>query len=256
MRRFPLVARAVLALASAALPVRAQVPAAAGLPSAQALVARYVEAIGGRAAVEGLPARWERGRIEMPAQGLVIAYELWAARGRQVTRSELQGLGTLWAGVDGEVGWTVNPATGPQLLDGTALHQARQGADPLAALHPERYVAALQTVEEADFGGARCYRVRVTTQWGESYDEFFDKTTGLIAGGIRQVATAQGNVEVTAQITEYRTVAGVRIPRVTRARMMGMEMVNTVDTTAVQEVPDSVFVLPPQIRALRAPPPR
>jgi len=253
MRRFPLVARAVVALASAAMPVRAQVPAAAELPSAQVLVARYIEAIGGRAALEGLPGRWERGRIEMPAQGLVIAYELWAARGRQVSRSELQGLGTLWAGVDGEVGWTVNPATGPQLLDGTALHQARQGADPLAALHPERYVAGLQTVEEADFGGARCYRVRVTTPWGETYDEFFDKSTGLLAGGIRQVASAQGNVEVTAQITEYRTVAGVRIPRVTRARVMGMEMINTVDTTAVQEIPDSVFVPPPQIRALRAP---
>jgi hypothetical protein len=256
MRRFPLVARAVLALASATLPVRAQVPATAELPGAQALVARYIEAIGGRAAVEGLPARWERGRIEMPAQGLVISYELWAARGRQVTRSELQGFGTLWSGVDGEVGWIVNPATGPQLLDGTALQQARQGADPLAALHPERYVAALQTVEETDFGGARCYRVRVTAQWGESYDEFFDKSTGLLAGGIRQQASAQGNVEVTAQITEYRTVAGVRMARVTRARVMGMEMVNTVDTTAVQEIPDSVFVPPPQIRALRAPPPR
>jgi hypothetical protein len=253
MRRFPLAARAVLALASVATPVLAQLPATAELPSAQVLVARYIEAIGGRAAVELLPGRWERGRIEMPAQGLVISYELWAARGRQVTRSEVQGIGTLWAGVDDELGWTVNPATGPLLLDGTALQQARQGADPLAALHPERYVAALQTMEEADFGGTRCYRVRVTTQWGESYDEFFDKSTGLLAGGIRQQASAQGNVEMTAQITEYRTVAGVRIPRVTRVRVMGMEVINTVDTTAVREIADSVFVPPPQIRALRAP---
>jgi hypothetical protein len=48
-------------------------------------------------------------------------------------------------------------------------------------------------------------------------------------------------------------VAGVRIPRVTRVRVMGMEVINTVDTTAVREIADSVFVPPPHIRALRAP---
>jgi hypothetical protein len=168
-----------------------------------------------------------------------------------VTLTEMPGVGTIRAGYDGEVGWAVNPAMGPQLLDGAQLQQARQSADPLAALHPERYVASMQTVEETDFGGARCYRIRVTAPWGETYDEFFNKETGLPQGSVRRVASAQGDVEIRSQITEYHAVAGVRMPRVTRAEMMGMQIVNRVDSTDVRAVPDSVFALPPEVRALR-----
>jgi len=244
-------AAATLVLLPALLAAQAARPAV--LPTAQALVARYVTAIGGRAALEQMPGRWERGRIEIPAQGLSMSLETWAAGGRLITRTEMPGLGVVHTGFDGEVAWGSSPATGPSLLDGTMLHQMHQGADPLAALHPDRYVQSMQTVEETDFGGARCYRVRVTTPWGETYDEFFDAATGLLAGAVRQQASLQGSVEVNSRVTEYRTVAGVRLPRVTRASMMGMEMVTTVDTTEVRTVPDSVFALPPEIRALRAP---
>ena len=221
--------------------------------AAESLVARYVEAIGGRAAIEQMPGRWERGRVEIPAQGMNLSYELFAAANRMVQVTVIPGLGTIRSGFDGEVAWSINPAVGPQVLDGTQLQQSREGADPLAALHPERYVSAMQTLEETDFGGARCYRVRVTTPWGESYDEFFNKETGLIQGGIRQQISPQGSLEITAQITEYHTAGGVLLPRVTRARVMGMELVNTVDSTEVRAIPDSVFALPPEIRALRPP---
>jgi zinc protease len=232
---------------------RAQAPAASSLPTAQALVARSVEAIGGRAAIERLPARWESSRIEIAGQGLSIAVQLFMSGNRIVTLSEMPGLGTIRSGFDGEVGWAINPAVGPQVLDGNQLQQARQGADPLAVLHPERYVASMQTIEETDFGGGRCYRVRVTTPWGETYDEFFNKETGLPQGSVRRQSSPQGDVEITARITEYRTVAGVRLPRVTQAEMMGMQIISTVDSTEIRAIPDSVFALPPEVRALRPP---
>lgn len=231
----------------------AQAPTAGALPTAQALVARSVEALGGRTAIEQLPARWERSSIEIPAQGLSVAVQMFFSGNRIVTLSEMPGLGTIRSGFDGAVGWAINPAMGPQILDGIQLQQARQSADPLAVLHPERYVAGMQTVEETDFGGGRCYRVRVTTPWGETYDEFFNKETGLPQGTVRRQASPQGDVEITAQVTEYRTVAGVRLPRTIRAEMMGMEIINRVDSTEIRAIPDSVFALPPEIRALRPP---
>ena len=250
--RLPLAGAAVaLALLPGLAP--AQVPAATTLPTAQAVVARHVEASGGRAAVEALPARWERGRIEIPAQGINITFEMFLSGNRMLMNSEMPGLGTIRTGFDGETGWAINPAMGPMVLDGNQLQQARQSADPLSILHPERYVASMQTVEETDFAGARCYRVRVTTPWGESYDEFFNRDTGLLQGTVRRQASPQGEIELTSRIAEYHTVAGVRMPRVTRAQMMGMEVVNTVDSTDVRAIPDSVFALPPEIRALRPP---
>jgi len=242
---------ALAALALAPVLLRAQVPAAGALPTPQSIVARYVEALGGREALERFPGRWERGRIEFPAQGMVVTLELWAAGGRQVSRSELAGLGVMRAGFDGEVAWGISPATGPSIQEGPGLQQARQLADLLAALHPERYVASMQTVEETDCGGARCHRLRVTTPWGETYDELFDAASGLLVGGVRRISSPQGPVEATTQIVEYRSVGGVRLPRVTRVRTLGVEMTTTIDTTEVGAIPDSVFALPPEIRALR-----
>jgi zinc protease len=232
---------------------RAQAPATGALPTPQAVVARSVEALGGRTAIEHLPARWERSHIEIPAQGLSISMQMFVSGNRLLSLAEMPGVGTIRSGFDGEVGWAVNPALGPQLLDGNQLQQARQSADPLAVLHPDRYVASMQTVEETDFGGARCYRVRVTTPWGETFDELFNKETGLPQGSVRRQASPQGDVEITAQIAEYRTVAGVRLPREVRAEMMGMQIINRVDSTEIRAIPDSVFALPPEVRALRPP---
>jgi hypothetical protein len=241
----------VAALAAPSAPLAAQAVPGGDLPAPESLVARYVEAIGGRAAVERFPSRWERGRAELPAQGITFVWESLTGGGRLATRSEMPGLGTVRTGFDGEVAWSINPAAGPMILEGKAAQQMRQAADPLAALHPDRYVASMRTVEETDFAGARCYRVRVTTPWGESYDELFDKATGLLKGGTRQQASPQGDIAITSEIAEYRTVAGVRLPRVTRARMMGMELVTTVDSTELRSVPDSALSAPPEIRALR-----
>ena len=241
------------AVLCAACPARlaAQQTPAAGLPPARTVIARYVAAIGGREAIARLPARWERGRQEVVSAGVTLRYELFAAPNRQFTRSEMPGLGEVTSGVDGPVAWLVDPATGPILLEGLALQQARQGADPLAALHPARYVASAETVGDTTFGGARCWKVKITTTWNEEYDEFFSAETGLLQGTTRAQVSAQGSVAVTSQIVAWRTVAGVRLPRVTRTRAMGAEIVSTVDSTEVRTVPDSVFALPPGVRALR-----
>jgi len=246
----------VAALAAAPCTLAAQAAPGGALPAPDSIVARYVEAIGGRAAVERQPARWDRGRVEIAAQGLTLTWEAFSGGGRLSTRSELPGFGVIRTGWDGEVAWSLNPAAGPSILEGNAALQMQQGADPLAVLHPARYVASMRTVEETDCGGARCWRVRVTTPWGESYDELYDTATGLLRGTVRRQSTPQGDIEVVSEITEYRTVAGVRLPRVSRARMMGMEMLTTVDTSEVRTIPDSALAAPPEIRALRGGPPR
>lgn len=234
-------------LAPAAL--RAQV---AATPSAESLVERYVVALGGRSAIERAPGTWQRGRVEVAAQGIQITFEVYTAPLRLNMASQMPGMGTIRSGYDGQVAWAMNPATGPMILEGTAANQLRQSIDPASILHAPAYVAAMQTVEATDFGGARCWKVRITTAWNEEYFEFFNAETGLLQGTVRRQASAQGDIEVSSVIGEYHTVGGVRMPRVTRSSMMGMEIVTTVDSAQSRVIPDSVFALPPEIRALRA----
>ena len=246
--------RAAPALAAAlaaalALPARAQEPAAAA-PDPRAVLAHFVAAVGGAEALARTTPRRETGRMEIAAANLTVRYEAWYADGRTYTRSEMPGLGVVRTGFDGAVAWVINPATGPALLEGVALRQAAQAADPLAAVHPARFVAGLEALADTVFEGEACHALRVTTAWGERYSEFFDRETGLLAGSLRTQVTPQGSIPVTSHVVEWRTVGAARLPGVTRTRMLGREFVSTVDSTVLGPVPDSLFALPPEIHAL------
>lgn len=228
------------------------------LPTAEDIHVRYIQAIGGREAIERQGSRVEYGRFELPAQGMRGTFVLYSAPpNRQRTILELPGLGSVTGGYDGETGWSINPATGPLLLDGNGLNQMRQAADLLGLLHPERYVASAQTVADTVFEGQRAYRVRVETVWGERYHEYYDPATGLLAGNTRAQSSAMGEVEVTTIIESWRTFGGLKIADRVRQRVMTIEQVFVADSILAVPVPDSVFALPPAIRTLReAQPPR
>jgi hypothetical protein len=224
----------------------------AGLPSAEAIRERYVQALGGRDAIERQGSRVEYGHLELPAQGMRGTFVLYTAPpNRQLTVIELPGLGSITGGFDGETGWSNNPATGPIVLDGNALNQMRQGVDLHGLLHPERYVTRAETVADTVFAGRRAYRVRVQTVWGESYHEYYDPETGLLAGNTRTQSTAMGDIEATTIIESWRMVDGLKIAERLRQRVMSIEQVFVSDSIIARPVPDTMFVLPPALRALR-----
>ena len=241
-----------LATLPAALAAQAPPPPPGGLPSAAQLQDRFLGAIGGRDAIAGQPGRYERGRFEIQSQGIRGTFELWMAPpNRQALRIELPGLGTITGGYDGEVGWSINPATGPSLLTGLQLDQTRQGADLHAALHPERYIARSETVADTVFEGRRSFKVLIETVWNERYHEFYDAETGLVTGVIRRQASPMGELEAVTLLEDWRPLGPLLQPRRQRQRLLGIEQLLVTDSIAVGTPRDSVFALPPEIRALR-----
>ncbi len=244
-------ARPVAALAALVL-LPFVLAAQAPLPSAAQLGDRFIAAIGGRDAIAAQPARYERGRFEIPSQGMTGTFELWMAPpNRQALRVELPGLGTITGGYDGEVGWSLNPAMGPSLLTGLQLDQTRQSADLHAALHPERYVTSRETVADTVFEGRRSFKVRMVTVWNETYHEFYDAETGLVGGVVRRQASPMGELEAVTVLEDWQRTGALLQPRRQRQRLLGIEQVLVTDSVALGAVRDSVFVLPPEIRALR-----
>ena len=239
-----------LLVVAAAGPTRAQTP----LPTGKQVFDRYVETIGGRDAIAKQTARWIWGRFDIPSQGIKGPIQIAAAApDRLYTHVEIPGIGTSTSGFDGETGWAMNPAMGPMLMDGMALNQLRQQADFHSALHPERYVAAMDVVAEVDFDGRGCYQVKVRTTWGEEYTEYFDRTSGLLVGAVRKQSTPMGELEATTTVDDYQLYGGVKVPRSIRLKTMGIEQVIQVDSVSVAPIPDSVFALPAAIRALKKP---
>ena len=238
---------AALAVAAAQSIGQAQ----AALPDGRSVIEKFITAIGGRDAILRQTARHVVGKMEMPAQGIAGDIDIWAeAPSKMVVSATIAGIGSIRRGYDGTVGWSTNPMTGPMLLDSLELKQVQQGADFYGALYPESMIKAIETVGDTTFDGKPCYKVKVTTTWGEEYAEFFEKETGLQAGGIRTQATPQGDIEAVTVQSDWRPVDGVLMPFKSVQRMMGMEQIVTLTSVETATPPDSVFALPPEIKAL------
>lgn len=220
-------------------------------PSGREVINRFIEAIGGRDAVLAQGGRHIFMKLEIPAQGMSGDLEVYTQPpNKMLATVSIAGIGEMRQGFDGTTGWMMNPMVGPMVMDSLQLQQMRQNADAYSYLYPDEMIASLETVGTETFEGATCYNVKVTTTWGESYNEFFDTTTGLQVGSRRQQESPMGSMESTTIVSDYRDLDGLKAPFKTVVRTMGVDQVLTVDSAKVVTVPDSVFALPPEIRVL------
>jgi len=226
-------------------------PAIAPSLEAGTVYERVVEALGGRAALEQYTSAHAYGEFSLPAQGIQGDVEIFTAVPNLfLVQVDIPGIGTVRTGYDGEVGWTVNPATGPMIMEGNQLDQMRQQADFLGPLNVEAYVDSASVVEETEFGGKMCQKVRVVTKWGEEYFEFYDVATGLPAGSIRTQESPMGGIETTSVLSDYKDFGGILGASRTVQSMMGMDQIITVNTVEYDTVDSTVFELPSEIKAM------
>lgn len=230
-----------------AMPAHAQ----GTLPSGREVVNRFIEAMGGRDVVLAQSGRHMTGTFDIPSQGMSGALDVYGQPpNKMLVRVTIQGIGEITSGFDGTTAWAINPMMGPMVLDSLQAQQTRQQADFYSALYPEEQITSLETVADTTFEGTGSYQVKVTTAWGETYHEFFDKENGLMLGSQRNQASPMGNVDILTMVSDWRTVEGMRVPFKSVQRTMGIEQVVTITQVEVMSVPDSVFVLPPEIQAL------
>jgi hypothetical protein len=226
-------------------------PAIAPSLAAHAVYERMVEAVGGRAALEQYTSARAVGEFSLPAQGIQGDVEiLTAAPNYFLLEVEIPGIGTVRSGFNGEVGWSLNPATGPMILDGNQLNQMRQQSDFLGPLNVEAYVDSASVVEETEFAGVMCQKVRVVTNWGEEYFEFYDVATGLPAGNIRTQESPMGAMEATTVVSDYKDFGGVLGASRIVQSVMGMDQIITITTVEYETVDLAVFELPDEIKAM------
>lgn len=221
------------------------------LPEARKIVDRYVEAIGGEDLIRSMNGQRIIGRMEVPAQGIGGDLEVYAAAPDKVLlKIEVPGLGAIASGFDGQVGWTINPAMGPMVLEDRQLDQMRQQADFYGALHREEFIASMETVEKTEFEGHAAYKVKVVTTWGEEYFEFFDAESGLMVGQQRTQASPMGDIPTTNVMSDYKEFDGLLVPTRSVQRMMGIEQVISVTSIEAWKPDAATFALPPEIKAL------
>ena len=251
-----LVALAVLPLVGTAQQATsAQQPASAAasaaLPPAKEILDRHLKAIGGRAAILARSSSRTTGKIEMPASGVSGTFEMYAAKpNKSLTRISLPGVGDIQEGFDGTVGWSMNPMTGPTLMQGVQLEQRRLDSDFYPDLGQENRYESMTTIERTTFDGRDCYKVRLVRKGGGEDVQFYDVKTGLRAGSVISRETPMGTITATSTETDYKPFGGVLQPTRMTNTAMNLQQVMTVETFEYDKVDPSVFALPDPIKAL------
>ena len=122
-----------------AIPAIAQDAATAtALPKAAEIVAKHVEAVGGREKLEAMKSSVSEGSFEMPAMGLKGDFTIKLMSGKFAFEMDLPGIGPIARGTDGENAWEVSAAGGgARLLKGIEKKQLIQQAELAAELKME-----------------------------------------------------------------------------------------------------------------------
>jgi len=240
-----------LGLAALALAVQAGAAAAQQLPPAAEVVEKYVQAIGGHAAAARFTARHVTAEMSMPAMGMTMTMETWTARpNRAFSKMEMSGM-AITSGFDGTTAWVNSPMSGPKILDGPEFKQAFDNANFDNNVDFARVFPTMETIGERTVDGHACWNVRMVSANGTEVQNCFDKETGLLVGSISHQHSQMGEVTADIVMSDYKEFDGLKLPTRMTMTMGPQQVVTTIKSVSHAPVADSIFALPPEIKALQ-----
>jgi len=230
---------------------RAEDPAA--LPTGKDLMEKFIAATGGRAAYEKLTNRTVETRFDIPKldmSGNITVIQ--AAPNKIYSKQELPGFGVTERGSDGEIVWDRNPATGVRIIDGPERDAVLRELTFNSELIWESLYKSAETVGIEDVGGKPAYKVKLVSNDNMVTHQYFDKESGLLVRTETTVPTQQGNLPMTATVSEYKEFDGIKIPVAVNQEVAGIAMTLTIDKVQHNtQIPPGTFDLPDDVKKLK-----
>jgi len=236
---------AVPARARHAPPLAAERPEAP--PTAEQVLAAYVDATGGRAARDGLVAMRMHGTFTIEKLGISGPMDvIMEAPGRARTTIDLGRLGRQEQGCDGDVAWQKSES-GVRILSGAERDRALRTSTIHNELLWRQLYKSVVLVGDAQIDGRPAWKLALTSPDGEIEHRYFDKQSHLEVASERTITTERGAVAALNRVVAYGQFGPVRMPKTIRQTMQtGLEI-----TIAVQDVewnpplPPEAFQPPP-----------
>jgi len=229
-----------------AAPAQPAVPTNDKLPEGKEVLAKFVKATGGVEALEKFKTRVTEGTMEMKPMGINAKFKLVQASPVQMKMTlEIDGMGTVEQGTDGTRAWEDNPMSGPRLLSGDELEEAKRQADFLIDAHPEKTYTEMKTMGIEKVGDAECYMVELKTKTGNPRIHYYDKNSGLLVRMKLKAKNQMGEFETDSIVTDYREVDGVKLPYSTTVKIPvgpGIEQILKIEKVSHNvELPKDAF---------------
>jgi hypothetical protein len=217
---------------------------AAKIP-ADPVIEKYVAALGGRAAIEKLKSRVEKGATDVGGKQFPTDIYM-EAPDKRVSVMHLPNGDSVTA-FNGAVGWLSAPGRPTRWISGPDLEGARFDAEFNLPVRMREVFSEL-TVDGSEKIDGKDTTLVIGTRAGKPPVKFyFDPSTGLLLRVLRYTDTAFGLNPTQIDYADYREVDGVKIPyRWTIARPSGHFTIKVDEVQQNVTIDAAKFAAPPQ----------
>jgi zinc protease len=183
------------------------------MPSVDQILDKFVQAIGGKAAIEKVTSRVSKGTFEITAMGVSGPMEVYSkAPNKNYAIITIGGVGTVKQGYNGTIAWSDDPNTGMRELSGAELVAAKRQAEFYADLKFKEMYPKMTVTGKDKVGDKEVYVIEATPPEGGSQKLYFDTQTGLLLRNDRVMDTAMGKLPFEIYLEDYREVDGIKMP--------------------------------------------
>lgn len=226
----------------------AQENANTSLPTAAEVLNHYVAATGGREALLRHKSVTVHGRYQDRANHLDIQTIGYSKNLKAMQKAFLPGGKLYQAGYDGHVAWDMDPSGKVTIHHGDDAKSIARDADMYYHLHVLDYFKSMNVVGVQKFGGHDCYALKGVNKWNQPNEQFYDKDSGLLIGYLFDTKWRGGPGETTQLFEDYKDFGGVLIPTKSTGRDANSVTISLVTSVTYDDVDDSVFLLPDEVK--------
>jgi len=216
------------------------------MPSVDQIVAKYIDALGGKAALEKINSRMQKGSLDIPAMGAGGPMEIYEkAPNKTLTVINIAGFGAIQEGFDGTVAWAQDPQSGLREKSGVELTDAKLDAEFYKPLKIKELYPTLTLKGKEKIGDKDAYVVEAKPAAGSPEKWYFDTQTGLLVRQDTERESPQGKVPIETYLEDYKAVDGVKVPHT--VRIANPQFSVTVQITEIKTnvaIEDSKFAKP------------
>jgi hypothetical protein len=228
--------------------------AADPLPSGEAILDKYIEVTGGKAAYEKVHNQISNAVMEFTGKGVKANVTMYHAEpSKSYTVIDIEGIGKMEEGTDGTVVWERSALKGPRIKTGEERAVSLRGASLGHDVRWRDYFSKVECTGVEPIDGHVSYRVVLTPKDGQPETRYYDKASSLLVRTNMIMKTEMGEIPAESMVSDYRKVDGMLVPFLVKQKVLGQEFSVTVQSVKNNvEMPKDRFALPEDVKALAA----
>ncbi|HWN98572.1 MAG TPA: hypothetical protein VNS63_04815 [Blastocatellia bacterium] len=183
------------------------------LPTVDQVLDKYVQALGGKAAMEKITSTASKGTFELPTFGASGTAELWEkAPNKTALKLDIPGFGIVQQAFNGMVAWSQDPQSGLREKTGAELAGEKLDAEFNKPLRLRQLYPKITVKGKEKLGDKDAYVLQATTPDGATETWYFEVASGLLARMDIERESPQGKLAIQVFQEDYKDVDGVKVP--------------------------------------------